>query len=82
MDGENNGKPYEQMDDLGGKHPHSWTHPHLSDLKSAFATVLKNAPLEMHRCEPTLSRPGGSDVWSVGGGWAVLFQCFQSTSKF
>ena len=30
MDGENNGKPYEQMDDLGGpplflvQHPHTW----------------------------------------------------------
>ncbi len=28
MDGENNGKPYEQMDDLGGKnHPYFWKHP-------------------------------------------------------
>ena len=24
MDGENNGKPYEQMDDLGGKNPYFW----------------------------------------------------------
>ena len=29
MDGENNGKPYEQMDDLGGKQPYSWKHPHI-----------------------------------------------------
>ena len=32
MDGENNGKPYEQMDDLGKthyfrKHPYSWMYP-------------------------------------------------------
>ncbi len=27
MDGENNGKPYEQMDDLGGFHPYFWKHP-------------------------------------------------------
>ena len=29
MDGENNGKPYEQMDDLGGKNPYLWKHPHV-----------------------------------------------------
>ena len=28
MDGENHGKPYEQMDDLGGKHPYFWKHPY------------------------------------------------------
>ena len=29
MDGENNGsKPYEQMDDLGGKNPYFWKHPY------------------------------------------------------
>ena len=27
MDGENNGTPYEQMDDLGGKPPYFWKHP-------------------------------------------------------
>ena len=27
MDGENNGKPYEQMDDLGGGTPNSWETP-------------------------------------------------------
>ena len=27
MDGENNGKPYEQMDDLGGNTPYFWKHP-------------------------------------------------------
>ena len=31
MDGENNGsKPYEQMDDLGGKKPYFWKHPYIS----------------------------------------------------
>ena len=28
MDGESNGKPYEQMDDLGGKKPYFWKHPY------------------------------------------------------
>ena len=27
MDGENNGKPYEQMDDLRGKNHYFWKHP-------------------------------------------------------
>ena len=27
MDGENSGKSYEQMDDLGGAHPYSWKCP-------------------------------------------------------
>ena len=33
MDGENNGKPYEQMDDLGGiwkTHPYFWVDTHFS----------------------------------------------------
>ena len=30
MDGKNNGKPYEQMDDLGGKNPYFWKHPYLA----------------------------------------------------
>ena len=29
MDGENNGKPYEQMDDLGGNPHHFRKHPHI-----------------------------------------------------
>ena len=29
MDGENNGKPYVLMDDLGGKHPYFWFNTHL-----------------------------------------------------
>ena len=32
MDGENNGKPYEEMDDLGGKNPYFWKHPNVSHL--------------------------------------------------
>ena len=34
MDGENNGKPYEQMDDLG-VFPYFWKHPYLSVVKSS-----------------------------------------------
>ncbi len=29
MDGENHGKPYEQMDDLGGFHPYFWFNSHV-----------------------------------------------------
>ena len=39
MDGENNGKPYEQMDDFGGENPHIfWKHP--------FSEKEKNKNLE------------------------------------
>ena len=34
MDGENNGKPYEQMDDLG-VFPYFWKHPRSQGLKLA-----------------------------------------------
>ena len=34
MDGENNGKPYEQMDDLGGKPHHFRKHPYKSLISS------------------------------------------------
>ena len=37
MDGENNGKPYEQMDDLGGKKP---KHPNQGSASSKTTTVL------------------------------------------
>ena len=33
MDGEHNGKPYEQMDDLGG-FPYFWKHPFLANFKT------------------------------------------------
>ena len=29
MDGENNGKPYEQMDDLGVQYHYFWKHPYI-----------------------------------------------------
>ena len=34
MDGDNNGKPYEQMDDLGGKNPYFWKHPNVKGVMS------------------------------------------------
>ncbi len=41
MDGENNGsKPYEQMDDLGGKNPYFWKHPYRGLLTTPFITIL------------------------------------------
>ena len=41
MDGENKGKPYEQMDDLGGKPTIFWKHPYPKILKP----LLKQACL-------------------------------------
>ena len=56
MDGENSGKPYEQMDDLGGKNPYFWVDTHMwvgerwflfkkkrsSDLYASSLQRLKN----------------------------------------
>ena len=39
MDGENKGKAYEQMDDLGGKNHYFWKHPYVPG-NSAFMTLL------------------------------------------
>ncbi len=36
MDGENNGKPYEQMDELEGKNPYFWNLPHLPWYRFPF----------------------------------------------
>ncbi len=46
MDGENNGsKPYEQMDDLGGKKHHFWFNTHVnSDLASWPFDLHRNLP--------------------------------------
>ena len=44
MDGENNGKPYEQMDDLGLKKKETffWKHPHQSHSDILFLTLRFN----------------------------------------
>ena len=57
MDGENNGKPYEQMDDLGGKNPlflvqHPYAFPDL-ELGLFFVAVFFFAPRRHH---PLVSR--------------------------
>ena len=39
MDGENNGKPYEQMDDFGGKHHYFRKHPYIIWEKLFFFFV-------------------------------------------
>ena len=39
MDGENSGKSYEQMDDLG-VFPYFWKHPSLAITKIKFAMFL------------------------------------------
>ena len=40
MDGENNGKPYFLMDDLGWKTPYFWKHPFLtSSIHSDLSSV-------------------------------------------
>ena len=44
MDGENNGQPYEQMDDLGGKHPYFWFNtPDAQTSKATSAISYKNS---------------------------------------
>ena len=40
MDGENNGTPYEQMDDLGGKNPYFWKHLYLSYTFFSWNIIL------------------------------------------
>ena len=53
MDGENNGKPYEQMDDLG-VFPYFWVDTHI-----AFKRVIESLrPLYKNQNNPmTLSNP-------------------------
>ena len=38
MDGENNGKPYEQMDDVGVYHPYFWKHPYADVRRYIYPT--------------------------------------------
>ena len=45
MDGENNGKPYEQMDDLGGFSPYFWVDTHMHFL--FFLTGSFNQGLDL-----------------------------------
>ena len=40
MDGENNGKPYEQMDDLGGFNPTTFGNTHLDPAKGTICGGL------------------------------------------
>ena len=79
MDGENNGKPYEQMDDLGGK-PTIFGNIHLVKCKGHFCSYFRSqasslAPLKpqvpvaqakgrnANKCGLTFSRVGG---WGWG----------------
>ena len=44
MDGENNGKPYEQMDDLGGFSPYFWFNTHMGNMETCPRTLQWNPP--------------------------------------
>ena len=44
MDGENNGKPYEQMDDLG-VFPYFWKHPHGSRVIATERKLESSNPV-------------------------------------
>ena len=44
MDGLFHGKPYEQMDDLGGKNPYFWTHPNGQSLNENGKTDYSTLP--------------------------------------
>ena len=50
MDGENNGKPYEQMDDLGGKHPYFWVDTHM--CVCIISSTPKNQNYESRETNP------------------------------
>ena len=78
MDGENNGKPYEQMDDLGGFHP-------LKETPSGVDCWLFSCRY-LQRCsnlffwgrgrEVAIQAPLKENPWRLGGrfGWAVFCQ--------
>ena len=68
MDGETNGKPYEQMDDLGGKKTYFWVNTHTRD--STLWNHLRNLPNDtaLKAVEPIpviLSGPRGAGIRGV-----------------
>ena len=52
MDGENNGKPYEQMDDLGVSHPYFWFNTQIVDFFFLWLGVLGGRVLDEDRTRP------------------------------
>ena len=79
MDGENNGKPYEQMDDLGGKHPYFWRHPCMCMSLTSFTHLvpccMEHQPLDS-RIQSSSQLQNGSQTFS-----AVRFQESRSTAR-
>ncbi len=77
MDGENNGKPYEQMDDLGGKNPYFWRATHnqwilvCKQPSQGNETILPNGPMvesssrraEARNFDALETVQGGGGVW-------------------
>ena len=70
MDGENKGKPYEQMDDLGGfYHPYFWFNTHILSGKftqKRIWTILgasyhKSFQIPMKKFKMSMYIPGGFD---------------------
>ena len=66
MDGENNGKPYEQMDDLG-VFPYFWKHPYLSVVKSSVVFFV---------IFPCMSLFQFWDVWGIPASLEGYFCAF------
>ena len=61
MDGENNGKPYEQMDDLGV--PLFWKHPYLLFFLEIYSAMVFSRKAE----KPSKSqKQSWNQYWKVG----------------
>ena len=77
MDGENNVKPYEQMDDLGGNTPIFGSTPHMTvlhldiyrftDLQIYIALHHQNLQQHLLCCSP------GSEVFSILPSFQLLY---------
>ena len=65
MDGENNGKPYEQMDDLGGFPPFFWFNTHMQWFSSVLFFLPKILlPWTTHGFEEFLPGHPGFEAWT------------------
>ena len=51
MDGENNGKPYEQMDDFGGFSHYFWKHPYIPGIFWKRLMSQELDPKQLKRCD-------------------------------
>ena len=77
MDGENNGTPYEQMDDFEGKNPYFWFNTHMAlfglhsppeAAQSCSQPAARCSPHNRNLVQPDTAPPAGNG-WGGGGGW-------------